>query len=637
MAQVKESSIYLGRRVLSAGDSISSKKLKWGIKERRHETLCGKLPFTHVKHIRSDLHASAALRVFHQRYWSHCGGERPGAVTETRNTTPDVAAITQQLDRLEGLQLSCNRLRLPSELSAHCQAFSSLKVLVLNSCDLTWPQILECAPMWPQLEDLCVEENNITELQRPEGVLQTLRSLNLSCNPLVQDSVLSLSALPRLEQLNLSKTGLSVIRFDDAAPGSQTAMFPALKNLNLNHNSITEWCVVDELAKLPSLVQFSCRGNRLVSSDGNPKTANQMLIAKLGQLVVLNSSEIYPEDRRGAELDYIKMFGEEWLKAGGRSQASAQFTCLHPRYQSLIDKYGAPEEGELKKPEPFALKNQLLKITFVFPDAAKRKPIEKKLPATMVVQKVKGLLYRLLKVPAADLKLTYTSPKMVGTEFEIDSDLKTLQFYSIEDGDQSASVRRRIAHTRRLSSPRNTAGLWSIKWGRNMSPGSRSWSWVWSWLLSLGVLSRALELEELFEFGEEAGDLQLLPGSDTSAALPLNGSLFFFGETFDRVHINTNGFVAVVEPPGEREYLGKMPAGFKMIAALLGDLDNSDGRGKVFFRQDSSPDVLRRAREHIKKAFPRDDSVEPPSVLIITWANMAAQGTSGRGDGLDAK
>jgi len=30
----------------------------------------------------------------------------------------------------------------------------------------------------------------------------------------------------------------------------------------------------------------------------------------------------------------------------------------------------------------------------------------------MVVQKVKGLLYRLLKVPAADLKLSYTSTKV---------------------------------------------------------------------------------------------------------------------------------------------------------------------------------------------------------------------------------
>lgn len=290
--------------------------------------------------------------------------------------------------------------------------------------------------MWPQLEELCAEENNITELQRPDEVLQSLKSLSLSCNPLVQHSVLSLSALPRLEQLNLSSTGLSVIRFDDAAPGSQTAMFPALKNLSLDHNNISEWCVVDELAKLPSLVQFSCRGNRLVSSDGNLKTANQMLIAKLGKLVILNSCKIQPEDRRGAELDYIKMFGEQWLKAGGQSQSSTEFTCQHPRYQSLIDKYGAIEEGELKKPESFALKNQLLKITFVFPDDADRKPIEKKLPASMLVQKVKGLLYRLLKVPATDLRLTYTSPRTVGTEFEITGDLKSLQFYSIEDGDR---------------------------------------------------------------------------------------------------------------------------------------------------------------------------------------------------------
>uniref|UniRef100_A0A7N6B3N4 Tubulin-specific chaperone E n=1 Tax=Anabas testudineus TaxID=64144 RepID=A0A7N6B3N4_ANATE len=325
---------------------------------------------------------------------------------------------------------SYNRLRLPSEPSALCQAFCNLKVLALNSCDLTWPQILNCAPMWPQLEDLCLEENNITELQRPEGVLQPLRSLNLSSNPLVQHTVFSMSALPRLEKLNLSRTGLSDVRFDDAAPGKNQSHYTKL------NVCLSQWCVVDELAKLPSLVQFSCRGNRLVSSDGNPKTANQMLIAKLGQLVTLNSCEIYPEDRRGAELDYIKMFGEEWLKAGGQSQTGTEFTCRHPRYQNLIDKYGAPEEGELKKPEPFVLKNQLLKVTFVFPDDAERKPIEKKLPASMDVQKVKGLLYRLLKVPAADLKLTYTSPKMAGTEFEIDSDLKTLQFYSIEDGDQ---------------------------------------------------------------------------------------------------------------------------------------------------------------------------------------------------------
>ncbi|KAM9314728.1 tubulin-specific chaperone E isoform 2-T2 [Pholidichthys leucotaenia] len=314
--------------VMSEEIAVSSRKLKWvPITERSFESL----PTVLLN--RSDVNG-------------------PGADGDIRKTTPnvqyldlcgtllscweDVAAICQQLDRLEGLQLSFNRLRLPSDPWAHRQAFTNVTVLALNSCRLTWPQ----------------------------------------------------------------------------------------------------WFVVDELAKLPSLVQLSCRGNQLVSSDGNPRTASQMLIAKLGHLDVLNNSEITHEDRRGAELDYIKMFGEEWLKAGGRSQPNSHFCQQHPRYQTLIDKYGAPEEGELKKPQPFALKNQLLKITFVFPDDADRTPIEKKLPATMEVQKVKGLLYRLLKVPTADLRLTYTTPKKLGTEFEIDSDLKTLQFYSIEDGDQ---------------------------------------------------------------------------------------------------------------------------------------------------------------------------------------------------------
>uniref|UniRef100_A0A7N8X1Q3 Tubulin-specific chaperone E n=1 Tax=Mastacembelus armatus TaxID=205130 RepID=A0A7N8X1Q3_9TELE len=368
--------------VLSEEISISSKKLTWeGVQERSFDSL-----------------PSVLL--------SHSEVNGAGAEGEIKKTTPSIFSQTEQapppvrnnmflftlsvsllpLNISHALCFSNNRLCLTSDPAAHSQAFCSLRVLALNSCDLTWPQILECAPMWPQLEDLCVVENTITEMQRV-----------------------------------LSKLGL--FNFQNKSTAGSTL-------------SLSQWAVVDELAKLPGLVQFSCRGNRLVSSDGNPKTANQMLIAKLGRLVVLNSCEIYPEDRRGAELDYIKMFGEEWLKSGGRSQSNTQFTCQHPRYQSLIDKYGAPEEGELKKPQPFALKNQLLRITFVFPDDADRKPIEKKLPASMGVQKVKGLLYRLLKVPAADLRLSYTSPKMVGTEFEIESDLKTLQFYSIEDGDQ---------------------------------------------------------------------------------------------------------------------------------------------------------------------------------------------------------
>lgn len=49
---------------------------------------------------------------------------------------------------------------------------------------------------------------------------------------------------------------------------------------------------MNELSKLPNLLKFSCAGNRLASSDGNPKTVNQLLIAKLGRLVALNRSDV---------------------------------------------------------------------------------------------------------------------------------------------------------------------------------------------------------------------------------------------------------------------------------------------------------------------------------------------------------
>lgn len=73
-----------------------------------------------------------------------------------------------------------------------------------------------------------------------------------------------------------------------------------------------------------------------------------------------------------------------------------------------------------------------------------------------------------------------------------------------------------------------------------------------------------------------------------------------------------------------------MPSSFKMIAALLGDLDNSDGQGKVYFREDNSPDILSRTAEHILQAFPRDKGVEPKNTLIVTWENIAAKGTPGQ-------
>lgn len=48
------------------------------------------------------------------------------------------------------------------------------------------------------------------------------------------------------------------------------------------------------------------------------------------------STQVLPEERRGAELDYLKLFGEEWLKAGGPGPVSDEFLRKHPRYLQLV-------------------------------------------------------------------------------------------------------------------------------------------------------------------------------------------------------------------------------------------------------------------------------------------------------------
>ncbi|NXF19910.1 TBCE protein, partial [Rhodinocichla rosea] len=330
-----------------------------------------------------------------------------------------VVAIASQVQNLETLNVRYKYSYL---------AFSSFGVLL-------------CAQGWPVLEELYLSSNNIAVLERPDNVLQTLKLLDLSDNQLLDGNQLHLIAqLPRLEQLILRNTGISSIHFPDAGFGCKTKMFPSLKRLAINDNKISKWSSINELDKLPSLRALQCNNNPFVDTEKNPETLKQLIIAKISQLEVLNNCEILPAERRGAELDYRKIFGKDWLEAGGhwnpeKNKPSEEFLAAHPRYPALCLKYGAPEEGELRAQQPLTLKNQLLTLTIKCPEKPEQKPVEKKLPESMTIQKVKGLLYRLFKIPGSDLKLSYKSSKLEGKEVELDNDLKPLQFYSIESGD----------------------------------------------------------------------------------------------------------------------------------------------------------------------------------------------------------
>ncbi|XP_022408853.1 tubulin-specific chaperone E isoform X1 [Delphinapterus leucas] len=353
----------------------------------------------------------------------------------------EVVDIADQLKHLEVLNLSENKLKFPSGSPPPTGTFSALKVLVLNRIGITWTEVLHCASRCPVLEKLYLESNGIVISERPTDVLQTVKLLDLSSNQLIDENQLFLIAyMPRLEQLILSDIGLASIHFPDAGIGCKTSMFPSLQYLVLNDNRISQWSSINELDKLQSLHALSCTRNPLTESSKDAQTTRQFIIARIGQLRTLNKCAIQREERRGAELDYRKAFGNEWKKAGGhqdpdKNRPNEEFLAAHPRYQSLCLKYGAPEDGELKVQQPFLLKNQLLTLKIKHPNQLDQKVIEKQLPESMTIQKVKGLLSRLLRVPVSELLLSYESPKMPGREIELENDQQSLQFYSVENGD----------------------------------------------------------------------------------------------------------------------------------------------------------------------------------------------------------
>ncbi|NWX87959.1 TBCE protein, partial [Nothoprocta pentlandii] len=386
-----------------------------------------------------------------------CAVSHPGREEEISRTCPNIRRvdlsknlisswetatdIASQVQNLETLNISENKMKFPATSISGSSAFLKLRILALNQTEITWTEVLLCAPGWPALEELYLTSNNITVLERPENVLQTLKVLDLSDNQLLDGNQLhQIAHLPSLEQLMLRNTGISSIHFPDAGFGCKTKMFPSLKHLEIKDNQISQWSSINELDKLPSLRSLQCRNNPLMDTEKNQETLRQLIIAKISQLEVLNKSEILPAERKGAELDYRKIFGRDWIAAGGhwnpeRNKPSEDFLAAHPRYPSLCLKYGAPEEGELERQQPVTLKNQLLTLTIKCPDKPEQKPLEKKLPESMTIQRVKGLLYRLLKIPGSELKLSYESSKLEGKEVDLDNDLKPLQFYSIENGD----------------------------------------------------------------------------------------------------------------------------------------------------------------------------------------------------------
>jgi len=351
----------------------------------------------------------------------------------------EVARICGQL-RLEVLYLSQNVLPTPATFTHLIPNFDRIKHLVLGQTEMSvvysWPQIVTIAGDLPSLEILQVHNNKITQIDNiNKNKFLKLKKLDLDGNNISSwEYVNNLGELPCLENLHLNGNKINTIVVAEDS-------FKWLRSLQLTNNELDDWRSVGELDKL-TIRELRFRNNP-VNEETRDSTGRQLIIARIGSLAVLNGSSIDAEvERKYAEFDYIKKYGQEYLAIKGMPEsdekvmASQNFIQHHNRYAEIVAKYGEPEEGEFKK-EVETLKASLIKVAVSCPDVICADMV-RKLPPTMTLNKLRALLGRLVRKHAggAELKLSVVSSKQIDHEVLMDNDMRDLSFYSVEEGDK---------------------------------------------------------------------------------------------------------------------------------------------------------------------------------------------------------
>ncbi|KAF8515830.1 hypothetical protein BU17DRAFT_76775 [Hysterangium stoloniferum] len=261
-----------------------------------------------------------------------------------------VAAIIEELPKLETLSLNFNRLGKPDQKLLSSK-FSQLLELRLNGTLMMWEEIHRILPSFPSLRYLEFGLNSITVLtvvDDPSTSLTNIDTLNLEQNQLKDwsETLLALVPFKGLIRLILSNNKLKEIPFRSSPSGvmSQTTQ------LALTSNDIRSWSDIDALSEwFPRLLTLRINGNPI--SEGT--ISRPLIIARIPTLQALNASAATAE-RQDSELFYLSHIAKE----GPATEEARQ--QQHPQYKSLCEKHGRPTD--VRELPPDTLKSRLIEL-----------------------------------------------------------------------------------------------------------------------------------------------------------------------------------------------------------------------------------------------------------------------------------
>jgi hypothetical protein len=186
---------------------------------------------------------------------------------------------------------------------------------------------------------------------------------------------------------------------------------------------------------LPALRELKIKGNPLFKGESD-LNSRQLVIAHLPLLQSLNGSPVSERERVVAERFYLKRYSDQWVESQRGTEGDRKgFEETHPRYATLAKVHDMPLEALLSSQSTVpVLKTSLLAVSVCCPDQPEARQLSKRVPGSMTVQKLKGMLQRVYGVDSSQQRLTYLD-SLRNIEIEIDDNLKQLSYYSIQSGD----------------------------------------------------------------------------------------------------------------------------------------------------------------------------------------------------------
>ncbi|VDO03568.1 unnamed protein product [Rodentolepis nana] len=394
----------------------------------------------------------------------------------------DIAHICRQLPLLKKLNVGSNYLRLPrsteDELSdifepkrrlildidsdvekaeALCSsAFKSLTRLVTvqmpsekDGFKFGWDEITRILSWMPSLQELCIAYNELGDLPDPLSdlgsrltpLLFKLTEVDLTATGLTNFSCV-LAAFG--DSKNLKNLILSGNKFSKLNLPVEKIVFPNLEALTLRDNLINDWETVNELDRLPSLTNLILSQNPIIESllphSSYREIARQEMIARLPKLKCLNRQDIERNERRGAELDFLKCYGKAWIESGKLGEETRlEFERKYPTFKALCDKHGAPDQDETKTIIR-SLKEGLIELIISCePPNGRNLEVVRRLPSRMTVKHLRSLVRRLFHLPSTasiDLVTIGSRPGFENAEVPLDMDTREIGFFGVVSGDK---------------------------------------------------------------------------------------------------------------------------------------------------------------------------------------------------------